>query len=648
MAKTATPPKKAEKNAATAVAEVEDPSLDRVNKDYTDFHTYISPYWIKWEKYWKLWDNVSVDPQYDGDNMAFDPMVFQVVETLVDNVYGSRPKLTFLATRKDQEVDTKILKGLWDFSWDKSNMDDVIPIFGREVIITGNGCIFPCWEDGYMGMRHIPIKDCILDISAADPTQWRFAGYRRLALIEDLKKEKRFDPQAGAIDPDDGKPKGAWVPRYNGLEEIIDTGTNGDITDKQLKEQIYAGSTMSTDGKKGQVEVRCMFYMDKIIETANRAKTIFEDANPYFKEGSKAVVQLRNEKGEPLYDETDLPEGAEFMTQDELEVALTKEMIEVDIPAIEPFIPCVMHRGFVDRAVLIAKGDVEPIANTQGELNDMISAKRDNIIYNVQNVVLIDEGSKAAIPELAQAKAGSIVSVKNLSQFGDRTVQWMKKPDMTSAADAEINRVKKSLRDTVRVAETAQGVDTSGGDRTATEINAQVAQSSGSFAAKVKALESGMYKQLGEMFVKMVQIFLTEDQLVRIVGKDGVEFKQFQPGDYWGPYDVKVVLEEKAKAQAKEEADQAVEAYAQFKMDPDFNQLELKKMVARKAFGMDDDDLDLLLSPNAGQNAPQIDPATGQPIDPGPAQGGLPAGAGATLPAGPPAGVRQPAAGAAY
>lgn len=593
----------------------EDPSqtlLERVQKDYNGFFKYIEPYRTKWENYWKLWNNERIKRQYQGDNDSFEPMTFQMVETIVDNVYGSRPKLTFLPTRKDQETDTKILNGLWDASWDTAGIDDLLPVWGREITITGNGCWFPCMEDGLMKVKHFPIRDCILDIRAKRPEQMRFAGYRRLALLEDLKKEKRFDSQAGEIDPETGEPRGAWVPRYSNLSDIPGTGGNaGDQLDSELKDKVYAGSTLTGDEQQQQVEVLYMHYLDKVVEVANRSKIIYQGKNYYQKDAYEVQVQQRDEFGELMYDESSVPAEAAYMMEDEVAAATLPVMTTVKVPAINPFIPVILQREFVDPALLIAKGDVEPFADTQEELNDSVNVKKDNVVYNVQNVGIIDSLAKEAIADFAQAGPGSIIPIKGLAD-SERVFKWLEKPDMSMAADAEINRAKKVIRDTARVGEVVQGIDNkAGGDETATEINAQLAQATSGFSTKIKGLETGAFKQLGEMFVKMVQIFLTEEQLIRVVGRDGVEFKQFDPTKYWGPYDVKVVLEQTAEAHKKEEADRMTEVYATLLNDPAFNQLELKKMYLRKALNMDDDDIELLLNPNPMNMALGPD---GQPV----------------------------------
>ena len=565
--------------------------LTKVKADYTQYYDYIRPYRIKWDKYWKLWNNQRINKQYYGDTNSFDPMTFQMIESGTDNVYGSRPKLTYLPTRVEQETDTKILNGLWDYSWDKSNMDDKIIPWGREIKITGNGCLFPSWEDGHMSVIHIPIRDCILDTATKDPTKARFVGYRRLDMMDNLKTAKRYDPTAN-------KGEGEWIARYKNLGDVA-TFTNGvdDQLDKELKDS-YAGSTLSATGKGGQAEIIMMMYKDKFVEIANRTTIIAEFDNPYRLEAREVEADLHNESGEKMFDEQSMPDGAEMMGQEDLAAKLTSAKTKISLPAIEPFLPYVMQRRYVDPALLIAKGDVEPFSQTQEDLNDSLNIKKDNLAYNIQNVAVIDSQAKESIPQLAQAKPGSIISIKGLSQ-SPNTFRWLEKPNMSLAADTEITRAKQSIRDTARIDQTSQGVNATG-NRTATEVAAQVAGASSGFNTETNNLEAGAYKQMGEMFIKMVQIFLTEAQLIRVVGKQGIEFKQFDPAKYWGEYDVKVQLESAAKAQQKMEADKAIEMMKLFQGDPDFNQVELKKLTLSKTFDLDSDEIELVMNPTPG------------------------------------------------
>lgn len=585
----------------------EDSLLVRVKKDIEQWENYARPYHIKWQDFWRLWNNERVKQQFVGDFDSFDPMTFQMVESIVDNVYGTRPKVTFLPTNRYQETDTKILQGLWDYTWDKNDMDDLIIPWGREITITGNGALFCSWEDGCMKITHVPIRDCIFDPTASCRADLRFAGYRRLAMLDELKEEKRYDAD-----------KGEWVPRYRDLEglETYSGGTNQ--LDKQLKE-LLAGTTLADP--VGQVEVVYLSYLDQVIEIANRRKVIAQYDNPYHKDAYETTAQDQAPDGQKLYDEASLsPDMAAgvasgAVSEQDLAAQLAPAPKKVTVPEIESFIPVVLQGEFKDAALLLAKGDVESFADTQEDLNDSINMMKEDIARNIRGVKVVNKTvvEPDQIEELEKAQPGSIVPISG----GAANVEELSHTPMDTATLAEIQRSKQSIRDTARIDEVIQGVSDNQ-QKTATEIKTQVAQASSGFATKTRALESGAYQQLGEIFMKFTQIFLTEEQMVRILGKDGVEFKSFDPKQYWGAYEPKVVLESNAKAKKQEETRRILEAYSLFRGDMSLNQTEFKKLVLEKAFDMDEDDLKLLMSPDPANvammgGAPVGDVASGTP-----------------------------------
>lgn len=598
-------------------------SAKRVITDYDAWKKYSASYRRRWLMYWKQWNNKRVKIQYKPDIAnSIDPMAHQMVESRVDNIYGSRPKWTFIPTMPEQDNDTKILTGMADYSWDKANMDYEIIGTGREIEITGNTGIFTGWADGQMTMIHIPIADCIFRAADNNPFSLSGVGYRRLAMLEDLKKEQEFDPSAGDKD-EDGNPKGAWVPKYQNLDKVRKYSSDDQQFDKALKEQIWAGSTLPDDQKDGQVEVIRMLYLDKIVEIANRGgDPIYEKDNMFRADARQVDVQLHNDDAEPMFDENSLPAWAQGMAPEELAANKSRLAAElqpaptkITIPAIEPFLPFAMGRGFVDPAILLAKGTMETISELVEDLQDEINIKKDNLIYRQQHNSLVDRNQAELIPKLAQARAGAFIEADGIAE-GKIPVHALEKPELSSDSDVEIARIKQSIRDTARVAEMVQGVDGIQ-NKTATEVNAQVAGASSGFVTQNKNLESGLYKMLGEQFWKMVQIFVTREQLVRVVGKEGIEFKKFDPNKYFGVYDCKVQLESTAKAQAQAQAETLIKGVEMILNNPllasTVNPMDISKLVLQKVSGMDDDELKLIM--NAGEGATQGGLPTGDVAD---------------------------------
>lgn len=560
-----------------------DPKVDllkRVKDDYESWVYYTASQRIKWTKNWKLYNNIRVKRKYRGTSDTFDPMTHQMVETGVDNVYGSQPKMTFVPRHRDQEKDTKMLTGMWDFTWRQNNLDLGIMPLGRETKIVGNSAAWgsPSQDGDYMDICHVPFSDCIFDPAGVNEQTISFGGYRHLELLEDLKARQVYDPKAKK-----------WIQRYTNLDSVPKWGKGNEQTEKEIKD-CYMGSTLNPSARSAQIEIITMYYRDKIVEVANRAVVVYEGANPWHRDSYTVEI--------PQYEEEDIPPEVEN-TPDALKAYLESQgksaaPLMVKVPEIKGFIPVALNRRFIDSSQLISKSDVDVFADTQEDLNDTRNMKKDNIAYNVKNVAIVDTSNIANAGvkhQLANANPGDVIEAKG----GENAVGWMKKPDMTGAAENEIAYDKQSIRDSARISEIMQGVSTPGDNKTATEVNTESAQANGGFSTEVKNLEAGFYKRLGEMFIVYLQVFVDSSQLVRVLGQDGVEWRNYDPKKFWGLYDSTVMLETRANAKKQKDAENAKELYADFKGDPDINQVELKKKVLAMGFDMDADEVDLLL-----------------------------------------------------
>ena len=540
-------------------------TLTQVQRDFNSAIEYVrSSYWNDWEAYWKLYNNERI-PQlvgYYGTASTFDPMTFSTVETILANVYGSKPKFQFIPTMEEQEKDTKILNALANYYWECNNMSSTVIQWGREVLITGNGALFIGWGKDKPVVNHVPIRDCFFDPTSRNLDDCRFAGYRRLTTLDELRKAKVYNADTDS-----------WEPRYQNIDQIK-TWTNGanDQTDKELKD-CYDASTLDGEAKKEQVEVIYYVTRDKVVEMANRSVIISEEDTPFQRDARTVTYMKKDDEADE--DDPGVP-------------------TKVTVDAIEPFLPVVLQRNYIDGSLLYAKGEVEPIAHLQELLNDTANQHVDNVSLNLDEVKLIDPQYADLIPEI-QSAPGAIIAIP------PNAMREMPKQDMTGTAQAEMARIKQSIRETTGADEVVKGVK-QGGDITATEINAQMNQAGQRFAMKIQGLENEGYKQLATIWFKMVQIFATGKQVVKVVGEDGIEWLKYNPDMYWGEYEPMVQLESVAKAMDKEKQQNAIQLLTVLRGDPLVNQKELYKKTLTNAFGIDEDEAELLLANQSDQD----------------------------------------------
>jgi hypothetical protein len=95
----------------------------------------------------------------------------------------------------------------------------------------------------------------------------------------------------------------------------------------------------------------------------------------------------------------------------------------------------------------------------------------------------------------------------------------------------------------------------------------------------------------------MIKLYVTEPMMVRVVGKDGANWEEFDPSEFQGDYEPRVQLDINVQAQQQERANMAKELLGAFLNDPDVNQQELKKLVLQRAFDLDPDEVGILVQP---------------------------------------------------
>lgn len=551
-------------------------------------------YTSKWTQFWQLYRGERVKIGYHSQSGvdSFDPQTYNNVETNVANVFGSKPRVVYLPTKLEQQKETRVLNQMFDYTWDRNDISlEIIPA-GRELFITGNFTFWDTWEDDWIKSKRVSIRDCIFDPNASSKETMRFGGYRYLTSLDALKEVKHYD-----ADADD------WMGKYKDLDKIQvwTNGVNEDL-DRQLKD-CYEGSTLDGEAKKNQVEISLLYYVKgphkgKMVEMANRSVCIYESDSPFQKKAEKRSVHVAQyaQDGTPTLDENKKPV---FKKQ------------EMEIPAIEPFIPCWFQRNIIDGSLLFGMGEVEPNLDQQELLNDTITQKRDNVTANINNMTFIDPKFK-----------DMITKVKNIPNsvyaIPPDAVKFAEKPDMTAAADVEITRLKESMRTTAAIDEVTAGLAPDH-QSTATQINQQINQGGMRFKLKLQSLENEGFKQAADNWYKMFRIFVTEEQIIRITGRKGVEWLKLNPDYFWGNYESKVTLDQNAKAQRDDEI-KRIESISNILMNnPYVDQKELTRIITTRLLEFDDDEADTIMVKDDDLVAKP--PAAGQ-VQPGMAPGG--------------------------
>ena len=550
------------------VEQYESELVKLVNKDFKNARDYIKKFKQNtWDDAWSAYNGIRTKRGYDGIADDFIPETFTIVESIKANIAGGKPKFNFVPIREEQNQETEVINDLVDFYWDQNNMTEKVQDWVQDMLVYGNGIMMVSWEGDMPHISNIPLRDFFVDPTATHmnrpgtPGYPKYAGYRFLTTVEELKNRK-------IVDPDTGEMKLL----YKNLDDIGELNED-DPTDKTVKEKLL-GSTLPD--KKGQVEVIVYYTRKKKIVIANRETLIYDGENPYKREKkTKSVTRL--------IDNVEMTSNVEF-------------------PEIKGFLPFAILRNYVDTSLFYAKGDVEVILPRQERLNDISSQKSDNLTYVMNNMWQIDPQYKH-LAEQIESFPGAVFPLPQ----GALTA--IEKQSIGADADNEMFRIKEEMRRATAADEVIQGVSQDKGRVTATEIQAQMNQASQRFSTKLTNLEDEGYAQLGRIIFKMVQIFVDSPMAVKVVGADGSQWRDFDPEEYSGEYEPKVQLESTTKAIRAEEGQKYALIHQMFAQSPYVNQFEFTKLYLEAMLDMNADKLKkLVVDPQANPAPPMPTP----------------------------------------
>lgn len=567
-----------------------DSSLETVLKAFDTAWEYTTGSWHdRWQDNYKLYNNQRIKWGYHGISNTFVPMVFGTVETLTSALFGTKPKWGYIPPSSKPDQNTDILNSLVDYFWDKDQWSLKIINTGRGMLREGTAVDYFAWDRDHPKLINVPIRDFFMNSNdyEIDEATTHELGRRYITTLEDLESYEiiDLDAMAEAIpDPQTGEVEPIYRKKYKNLDQLkgdsAEEPVKGGIqfreqtTDKQEKDMFY-GSTLN-EPQKDQIEVIEYWTVDKTISVANR-RVVIEDTENYYKAQDRA-------------------NGAEFPQ------------------GLLPFAPA---RDYVDGSLFYAKSEVDFISDQQEDLNDFSNQQKDAISFNLNQMYTIDP-TYAHMQKEIENLPGAVYPMKagmlNPIEHGQ----------IPPEAFNERQNIKAEIRETTASNEVIKGsADTNKGNTTATEVNAQIAGAGQRISLKVTQIENEYFHRMAKIVFRMIQLYVTEPMMVRILGKDGVKWEEFDPNEFKGEYEPRVQLDISIKNQKQQQATDAANLLKAFLNDPNVNQKELTKLVLARGFELDPDEVELLMTPDpmaAMQGMqpgaiPGQPPAGGAPVD---------------------------------
>lgn len=538
--------------------DIDTTTLDFVMKRFNAARNYAKKYyWDTWQDTRALYNNERVMANYEGNSDGFVPETFTIIQAVKAHIVGPDMKLKFLPTTPDQRGDTDTLNALFDFAWYQDKTDGKVDSTIDDCLVNGNGYLFQyVGKDGFPKNKYVPTEDAFFDPDGCYYDDLRYSGYRYLTKLSELRDETITNSEYDSTDAK-SEPR---VSRYKDLDQITPGFKDqNDKTAKALREEMMGGSTTGSGD-----DVECIVYYDKekMITVANRTVVIEEVDTPF--QRKKKTIQSVDDQGNP---------------------------IPVELPEIKAFLPFAPFRDYKDGALFYAKGEVEYIMELQERLNDTQNQKTDNLSFTLNRMWMLDPAYASKIDEI-QSIPGAVFTVP------PGALQEVQNTPIGQDADNEILRIKDEMRRATSADELVQGAQQgSSGNITATEVNAVLGQAGTRFTLKLQELENEGFRILANNMFKLMQITITHEMAVRVLGPKGVEWKTYNPGEFLGNYDIKVELKANYTRAREEEKQNAMQFFLLASKLPFINQELLFQTTATTLFDIDQQEVKALTQP---------------------------------------------------
>lgn len=519
-----------------------------------------------WDNYFKVYKGQRVIRNYEG---VSDPVIREshtIIETLVANIAGGNPKFHFVQTNEEQSSDTEVLNEMLDYYMVCNQMGLKNQEWVREMLLYGTAILGVEWREGKPFIFNIPLRDFFADPTSTGLVQTLnpagYAGYEYLADKNTMKQEEIFDAE-----------KNAWVKRYNipddiGIPDKKGGANGGKGMDKNFKD-LFNKSTLGEKATENQLHVIKLHHLPtgRIYEVANKKALIY----------SQPTWCQREEITRTVY--VDDPE-----TEEEYEV-------EQKLDAIKPFLPFAVLRDYIDTSQFYGEGEMALLIYDAELLNDYEAMQIDNNAYQNTPMYWIDPQFADLAPEI-ETIPGAVYPIPR------NAMGALERPQLSGDLDNKQEKVMQRMRRATAADEAVQGGSIGNSRTTATEVSTQLQQAQMRFATKITNLENEGYAQLGLLIFKCVQIFVTKKTAQRIVGKNGVFFKDFDPWEYNGEWEAHVKLDTTIRNEQMEVGMKRDQTYQILKDRPHFNPIEVDRWLMKQLDkGLTDEEFNKMLLP---------------------------------------------------
>lgn len=516
----------------------------------------------RWERNWKLYNNKRVNVGYKGITNTFVPMTFSTVETITAALAAGRPSIDFVPQDMYAYIMTYYETGK------KPDLKALNALFDYY------------WDCDNWDLKSIKtIRNGFIYGTAAEYVYWDIDKPR---IINIAPRDLIIDPSL--TDP---------------MALITDPGTT------------YAGRRYLTTKERLAAE---QVVDPETGELKPRFRKL-DQVRPG-KSGEQTEKELKEQTIGSISANDDEVEVIEIWTGDRIRSIANREVDIEDRENDLGIIPYVVHRFIADESIIYGKSIIDPIALEQELLNDVTNQSVDAVTDVLNPQYELDPAYADYIPKMLNAPG-------TVYPFRPGSLQMVQKNTAIGAsAFNERQNMKNEIRETTGADQVVKGVTTDQ-QATATEINAQMAQAGQRFELYVRMLEREGFYQRAKIVYKMMRAYVTDMQLIPTESMDGPKFRVFNPDQYQDDYEPKIQLEASVRNQKGRSQREALQAYQILIQDPTNDLWEAKKVLYKKMFELNEEELDRIIGAQKPEMAP-ADPMAEDPMQDPTQQGAQP------------------------
>jgi len=415
---------------------------------------------------------------------VFVPYIKQIVDTVQPRLVSQDPIINVLPREEDDIKDSQMMDELIKYQWEYIKMYEKIKMWVKTGLIYGVGVVKLGWDFTKTGddtkdapwISPISNYDFYIAPDASNTDDASYCIYKQERDLYDLKKN----------------------PNYVNLDRLEEAQSQNENEYKTAEQGSLSRSTPKKDSRKKLVVYE---YYGKLATKEDSAE---ED---WF------IVTANNE------------------------FILRAEKLEEVFPCGKPFV------SFMDDPMPLdywAIGEVEPLIPMQDELNTLRNQRLDNRKLIINHMWSVNKNAGIDWDDFV-SRPGGIVEHDGTQN----AVTPIIIPDTTQGSVQEESIIKQDMDRTSGIFPGMMGQiqKPSGADgdvnSTARGFLSAIEQAGTKMQYKVDNLDDAIRK-LGEKLLKLNQKYIKKDQVIRIVGKQGIQFKKIPAEAIAKSYDFRV------------------------------------------------------------------------------------------------------------